>query len=609
MSLSRRKFLKGAILLPSISTGSSFLFASSGSIFEQQKKIKRVRPTDILWPSLEKWNQLKAAVNGNLIKIESPVDICKATLDKEGCKELFNSLKNPYFIGDNPALTQTLGYQGAWQCEPSVYAVAATCTADIVAAVNFARINNLRLVVKGGGHSYLGTSNAPDSLLIWTRKMKKIELLDNFTPLGCEGTQEPQHAVTIEAGAMWMQAYDAVTTKGGRYVQGGGCATVGVAGLIQSGGFGSFSKKYGLAAAALLQAEIVTSDGAVKIVNANKYPDLFWALKGGGGGSFGVVTKVVLKTRELPKSFGAVFGSIKATDDTSFKKLIAKILNHYDKNLFNPNWGESISFHSNNTVNINLVFNCITQKEAKEVWKELEQWIKESPQNYLFEKPLTIIEIPAKYLWNNSFLRKYAPNSIGVDERPQAPAENIYWAADKQQSGQFLFGYHSAWLPSTLLEENMQSGLTNAIFLASRKWSLSLHFNKGLAGAHPEEIALAKDTAINPALLTAFALLIIGGESEPTFKGITNHEPDINGNEKAEQINMAMQEILKVVPNAGSYVAESNFFQKKWQSSFWGTNYKKLAAVKKKYDAEGLFFVHHGVGSENWSEDGFTQLY
>src|SRR5207247_1270886 len=122
-------------------------------------------------------------------------------------------------------------------------------TADVVAAVNFARENNLRLVVKGGGHSYQGTSNAADSLLIWTRAMNHIVLHDAFVGHGCSGAAAPQPAVAVEAGAMWVHAYDAVTTKAGRYVQGGGCTTVGVAGLIQSGGFGSFSKNYGIAAA------------------------------------------------------------------------------------------------------------------------------------------------------------------------------------------------------------------------------------------------------------------------------------------------------------------------------------------------------------------------
>jgi FAD/FMN-containing dehydrogenase len=109
-------------------------------------------------------------------------------------------------------------------------------TADVVTAVNFAREHTLRLVVKGGGHSYQGTSSAADSLLIWTRAMQTITLHDAFVAQGCAGTQPPQPAVTIDAGAMWMDVYHAVTTVADRYVQGGGCATVGVAGLIQSGG-------------------------------------------------------------------------------------------------------------------------------------------------------------------------------------------------------------------------------------------------------------------------------------------------------------------------------------------------------------------------------------
>src|SRR6202041_1676484 len=141
--------------------------------------------------------------------------------------------------------------------------------------------------VKGGGHSYHGTSNASDSLLIWTRAMNKIVLHDAFVAQGCSASRSPQPAVTIEAGALWIDAYQAVTTQAGRYVQGGGCSTVGVAGLIQSGGFGSFSKTFGCAAGGLLQAEIVTADGSVLIANACTNPDLFWALKGGGGGSFG----------------------------------------------------------------------------------------------------------------------------------------------------------------------------------------------------------------------------------------------------------------------------------------------------------------------------------
>ena len=228
----------------------------------------RVRPGDPEWPSAASWERLNRDVGGRLITVESPLAACIEAPESATCAHVFDSLQNPYYLGDEVGLTQTLGWVDAWTSRPSVYAVAARTTDDVVAAVNFAREHNLRLVVKGGGHSYQGTSNAADSLLIWTRQMNAITVHDAFVGTGCEGQAAPQPAVTVEAGAIWGQVYDAVTTQAGRYVQGGGCLTVGVAGLIQSGGFGSFSKAYGMAAASLLEAEIVTADGEVRIANA-----------------------------------------------------------------------------------------------------------------------------------------------------------------------------------------------------------------------------------------------------------------------------------------------------------------------------------------------------
>jgi FAD/FMN-containing dehydrogenase len=233
-----------------------------------------------------------------------------------GCARIFKELKNPYYLGDEVGLTQSLGWVDAWTSRPSAYAVAAESTDDVVAAANFARQNNLRLVVKGGGHSYQGTSNAADSLLIWTRRMNAITLHDAFVGSGC-GEQAPQEAVTVEPGAIWGQVYDAVVTKAGRYVQDGGCMTVGVAGLIQSGGFGSFSKAYGMAAVSLLEAEIVTADGAVRIANACTNPDLFWGIKGGGGGSLGVVTRLTLRTHSLPEFFAGFQYRVRAENPGS----------------------------------------------------------------------------------------------------------------------------------------------------------------------------------------------------------------------------------------------------------------------------------------------------
>jgi len=70
----------------------------------------------------------------------------------------------------------------------------------------------------------------------------------------------------------------------------------------------------------------------------------------------------------------------------------------------------------------------------------------------------------------------------------------------------------------------------------------------------------------------------------------------------------AAAELRKVAPGAGSYVSESNYFNRDWQSAYWGQHHERLRAIKTQYDPEGLFFVHNGVGSEDWSVDGFTRL-
>ena len=131
------------------------------------------------------------------------------------------------------------------------------------------------------------------------------------------------------------------------------------------------------------------------------------------------------------------------------------------------------------------------------------------------------------------------------------------------------------------------------------------HFNKGLAGAPAEAIAAARDTATNPAVLDAFALAIIA-DAGPPLEWLPFYARFART--RAGAVDDATAELRKTVADHASYVSESNYFNRSWQTAFWGGHYPKLRAIKDRYDSEGLFFVHHGVGSEDWSEDGFTRL-
>ena len=598
--MDRRTFLKRSGMTAFLQLWPPCLFAS--------KTFRRRRPSDADWPSKAAWKRLNDALDGNLIPVEFPIDACIKDADGTACKNLIANIKNPYYIGEHPGLTQTLGWVDAWFTKPSVFAVAAKDANHVAAAIQFARENDLRLVLKGGGHSYQGTSNAPDSLLVWTRQMHDVLMHEAFVPEGCDGKQVAQRAVTCGSGAIWMQAYDAVTTKAGAYVQGGGCTTVGVAGLVQSGGFGSFSKHYGTCAAGLLEAEVVTADGKIRIANACANPDLFWALKGGGGGTFGVVTKVTLRVHELPEYAGGAIFRVKASSDDAFRRLLRYFVGFYRENLFNDHWGEQAHIGPDNVLGLSMVSLGLSTEEARKVWQPFLDWIARSPGVYTVEPGMILGSMPARHWWDVAWRKEQHQHVFDSDARPGASENNVWWTGDGGQVAWTIYGFESLWLPASLLGDDLQEQLANALFAGSRYELIELHFNKGLAGAPREAIEAARDTATNPAVLNAFALAIVA-DGQGGYPGVRGHEPDVEAGRKSrERVHGSMNELRTLAPNGGSYVSESNFFEKDWPHSYWGSNYARLASVKKKYDPTGLFFVHNGVGSEEWSADGFTKL-
>ena len=595
----RRTLLKAAAVLPLASCSAAPVRAAA------VQAVRSVRPGEPGWPDPAEWAKLGKSVGGRLVKVEPPFAVCTPNAGSAGCADLFQNLGDPYYVDGSVALTQTLGWTDAWTSAPSAYAVLAASSADVAAAVDFARDHQVRLVVKGAGHSYFGDSNAPDSLLIWTRpNMRAIELHDSFVPQGAAALVGPETAVSVGSGAIWMDAYHAVTTIGGRYVQGGGCTTVGVAGLVQGGGFGHFSKGFGTAAANLLEAEVVTADGTVRIANAVQNPDLFWALKGGGGGTFGVVPRLTLRTHPLPDYFGAVFATITAKSDSAYLTLVEQMISFYRESLLNPHWGEQIIFGHGPQITIRMLFQGLTQGQAEQTWAPLFAWVTARPADYTLTKPV-FLTFPARDFWSPAVVGK-VPGVIVPDDLPGAPSYYYYyyyyyycWATDAGEVGWWLHTYQSTWLSQRLLDPERRPALVDALVRASQIWGVSLACNKGLAGAPANALQGTADTSMNPAVLDSFALAITTANEPPAYPGIPGHEPNVAlGRQEARAGAAAMAPLKSLSPQPASYVNETDYFEDDWQTAFWGGNYARLTRVKARYDPGGLFTVHHGVGTE-----------
>lgn len=584
-----KKMLFSSLLLVSV-------FINQG-VMADNKTTSYCKPGNSCWPTEGEWSSLNTRIHGHLIKLVSPLQPCTQDLSSSACQKIMNDYKDPFFLETQPGSTQLTGWYKAWQSHISTYAVAAQSPDDIVEAIQFAKKHHIKIVVKGTGHDYLGRSNAPNSLLIWTHRMKEVTMLSQFIPHGCPKTMQSVPAVSAQAGVTWFDAYKKAAVETNQYVQGGGCLSVGVAGgFLQGGGFGSWSKRFGTGAANLLEAEVVTAEGKTLLANACQNTDLFWALKGGGGGTFGVVTKVTLKTHKMPQNFGVLMGSLFAPDDAAFKVLIKKFLLFYRDKLSNEHWGEQISIEPTNELRLSLSFVDIDKNRVEEMWHSFIQKWEHSGGT---AKNIKFVFFKGKDFWDMDYRKKYLPQSVFTDD-----LGFDWWRANNSEVSLYIDYYYSRYLPHALLKDNQIDAFTEALYNASRaNPHITLHFNKGLAGAAPKVLKLSENISMNPAVFKAMGLLIIADGQQYAYPQIPTKKPDLQKAEATvKTAEKAMSYIKDITPNAGTYPNEADYFEPNWQQSFWGENYAKLLEIKKKYDPDNIFSCHHCVGSETLSQ-------
>ena len=207
-------------------------------------------------PTAADWRAFAGGLDGSLVR---PGDASFAT---------DALLYNPVFDGSAP--------QGIAYC---------ASPADAAAAIAFARDHALPFAVRAGGHSYGGYSTSTGLVLDVTR-MNDVAVPSGGGP------------ASVGAGARLVDVYAGCATAG-MAIPGGSCPTVGIAGLALGGGLGVLGRKFGLTCDNMLSAEVVTADGSTITASAGENPDLYWALRGAGGGNFGVVTSFTFSTNPV----------------------------------------------------------------------------------------------------------------------------------------------------------------------------------------------------------------------------------------------------------------------------------------------------------------------
>jgi FAD/FMN-containing dehydrogenase len=203
-------------------------------------------------------------------------DGCETTLEDEAIAAFAGSLRGQLLRpGDAEYDTARQVWNGLIDKRPALIA-RCTGTADVAAAVRFAKSHDLLLAVRGGGHNVAGSAVCDGGLVIDLSPMRGI-LVD-----------PTKRTARAQPGITWGEL-DHETQLHGLATPGGEVSTTGIAGYTLSGGIGALHRKWGLACDNLLSVELVTADGAVLRASPTEHPDLFWAIRGGGG-NFGIVT-------------------------------------------------------------------------------------------------------------------------------------------------------------------------------------------------------------------------------------------------------------------------------------------------------------------------------
>ncbi|KAG2017799.1 FAD binding domain-containing protein [Coprinopsis cinerea AmutBmut pab1-1] len=525
------------------------------------------------WPSRDKWRALNATVDGNLEAVIPDPAVCyntfegKPTYDAAKCQEVTErwadqnwqserSVSNHWILWtnttclptENPNDTCTLGYFPE-------YVILAKKKEHIKAGIDFARKNNIRLVIRNTGHDFLGRSTGYGSLAINTHSFKDVKFHKRYTgPGNWRGG-----AVTVGAGIQGRELWRLANAQNPPVaLVTGECPTVGFAGgYIQGGGHGPLATRYGMAADQALSFDVITADGRYVTANAAKNPDLFWALKGGGPATFAAVVSVTVKTFPETPSAGVelYINTTHTTDETLFWKgftAFHNLANHYvDNEMFVYYELFPFTLRVRPFVGPNMNASKIAEV-LKPLFDELD--------------------------------REGVPYDAYIKDFPTFFDLYIDMFEDEGAGANTLVG-------GRLFTRRDIAEHGNDIVEAKKKI-----VQYGIIGhiVGPGVGLPVADSAINPAWRNGSSFSI---SLYPLPFGLSFEEKQAAEQFLTDEVDGPLR---AASPYGAAYVNEGNLAEPNWQHAYWGSNYPRLKQLKRKWDPQGVFYARTTPGTEDW---------
>ncbi|PQE17361.1 FAD binding domain-containing protein [Rutstroemia sp. NJR-2017a BVV2] len=436
------------------------------------------------------------------------------------------------------------------------YIVNATTAQDVRKAVIFANRFDLRLVIRSTGHDYNGKSTGAGALAIWTHHMTSTSLIDYSSP------SYTGKAAVLGAGVTSYQAYQFADANNGSIVA-GNCHTVAVAGgYSQGGGHSPHSTKFGLAVDQILEWHVITGVGG-DIVKATPthHTDLYWALSGGGGGTYGVVLSVTVK----------------------FHPPITRISS------------ASLQFAQPTTAD-----------GIKSYWESVRVFLKSLP---------LMIDSGMQLVWTVAPGYVLVAPVVGLDVEQEALDELFSPILSALKTADIPYNYTSSFyttflplydseyyqlnvsdtnlagrlLPRSVVQNNTDSFISVIRTLVNNNYliyGITLDVNKTLL---PNAPAVSVNPYWRKTLVNA------------VYRSTINYV-DFEANFRNQNFltNVIGPQLAALTPGGAVYVNEADFQQRDWKEVFYGENYERLEEIKRRWDPEDRFYALGAVGSDRW---------